>query len=162
MIINVLLGLVFVALVVYLALQIYDKSKSPKRIAAEELEQEQKRRERRRDNLRRIQDHVRQRGEQLADAVGHVVEAVESRGDVSLENDEGVIYVHLGDKTYSAAFRLPEFDLDVRNLDVHSYADEYGKYVLEHEGQRWEYASLDEIVRALARSLARHMDVTAE
>jgi len=162
MIINIVFGLVFVSLVVYLAVQMYGKSKSPKRIADEEFEQEQRRRERRRENLRRIQEHVQARGEELGDAVRHVADALEGKADLVVENDQGVLHVQLGETSYSAAFRLPEFDLDERNLDVEAYADAYGKYVLEVNGDRREFASLDEIVRALARSLARQVDDDTE
>jgi hypothetical protein len=155
MLINVLLGLIFLALVVYLGLQVYDKTKSPGRIAAEELEQERRRRERRMDNLRRIREHVDERAVRIENAVGEVVRTLGEGSGVDYERDGRTTYVQAGDTQYAAEFLLPEYDLDVKNLDVESYSDKYGKYVLHGDDGKYEYESLDELVRYLARTLAR-------
>lgn len=159
MLINILLGLIFLALIIYLILQLLGRRKSPRSIAAKELEQERRRRERRKENLRRIQEHVRFRTARLAEAVGEVADTMGDAANVSSETSDGMVYVQAGDASYSAVFRLPEYDLDAENLDVEAYADKYGKYVLEQEGERFEYESLDEIIRHLARELAKSAGV---
>lgn len=155
MLINILLGLIFLGLLAYLIFQVYSGSKTPRRIAAEELEQERRRKKRRSENLQRIQEQVELRSERLALAVQEVVRALGEESGVSMERDGRMTRVVAGEAEFTAVFRLPEYDLDARNLDVEQYADDYGKYVLQADGEEYRFDSLDEAVRFLARELAR-------
>jgi hypothetical protein len=155
MLINVLLGLIFVGLLGYLAFQIYSGSKSPGRIAAEELEQERRRKKRRTENLQKIREQVDHRSERLAQAVEEVVRALGDEPGVYMERDDRTVRVVAGEAEFTAVFRLPEYDLDARNLDADQYADEYGKYILKADSEEYRFDGLDEAVRFLARELAR-------
>jgi hypothetical protein len=155
MLINVLFGLIFLGLLGYLAFQIYSGSKTPGRIAAEELEQERRRKKRRAENLQEIREQVDYRSERLAQAVDEVVRALGEGSGVYMERDDRTVRVVAGEAEFTAVFRLPEYDLDARNLDVEKYAKDYGKYVLQADSEEYRFDSLDEAVRFLARELAR-------
>lgn len=154
MLIEILSLLVFLALLVYLGVQIFGR-RSPRRIAEKELERELKRREQRKENLNRIQRQVERRSQGLARAVKEVVDALGPDSGVTCEVHDGIVYVHAGEESCSAVFRLTEYDLDAVSLDVDDYADRYGKYILEHGGEKSEYGSLEDVVRFFARTLAR-------
>ena len=160
---NAIAGVLFIYVMYRLIKAIYVAYKSPKKILNDAIEDERERKERINANIRSLKDISR--GKMIP-----VVKAVEEmRGSLPEEKrfqygfEDAKLHIEINSREYDVFFHVDEIILDGASHELHAVSTESDKYVIvAGDGQRLDITGKDNIIKYIAREIAKHIESVQE
>lgn len=160
---NAIAGILFIYVMYRLIKAIYIAYKSPKKILNDAIEDEKERKERINANIKSLKEISQGKMVPVVKAVEEMRESLPEEKRFQYGFEDAKLHIEINSMEYDVFFHVDEIILDGASHELHAASTESDKYiVIPSDSQRLEMTGKDNVIKYLAREIAKHIEPAQE